>query len=136
MTLFLSNKISSSRKQWLHLTSFVEGKFPTNYLNAPISPSRVASLLFDGLVQKVQNKVDNWKERLLYQGGCLILICHALSYMATHTLVILPIPNTMIKKINSIISTFLWGERFDRAKRKWLSWPKVCKPVEEGGDGI
>lgn len=93
--------------------------------------------MLEGSMQKVQKKVASWKGNLLSQVGRLILIRHVLlSYMATHNLVMLPILNMVIKKINLILSTFLSSEDNDGAKKKWYPWSKVCKPIKEGGDGI
>lgn len=51
-----------------------------------------------------------WKVRLLSQGGRLILLKHVLSCMATHLLVVLSVQLVSLKKINSILSTFFWGD--------------------------
>lgn len=56
--------------------------------------------------------------------------------MATHTLVVLSVPLIVIRNINSILSSFLWGESNGRVKMKWCTWSKVCKPLDEKGVGV
>lgn len=70
--------------------------------------------------------------KLLSQRGCLVLIRHVVSSMATHTIAVLPVPIMILKKINSILSIFLQEESNDGGKMKWCAWSKVCNPVEEG----
>lgn len=116
---FLSNKISNCRRQGLlRLTGFVEALFPTKYLGAPLNPSRLTTRMLDPLIQKVRNKVASWKAKLLSEGGRLVLIHHVLSSMVTHTLVVLPMPSSVINRINFILSMFFWGERNGKSKKK------------------
>lgn len=70
------------------------------------------------------------------QGGRLILIRHVLSCIVTRMIAVLLVPIFVLKKINSIMATFLWGESNGKAKRKWDSCSKLCKPVEGGGIGV
>lgn len=52
--------------------------------------------------------------------------------MATHILEILVVPKVVINKINSILSTFFWGEQKGPKKAKWHVWSSICMPVREG----
>ncbi|KAG2682183.1 hypothetical protein I3760_11G180000 [Carya illinoinensis] len=106
------------------------------YLGGPLSSGRLTARMFEPLASKIRGKVAIWKGRLLSQGGCLILIRHVLSCMATHTLAVLAVPKMVLRKINTILSSFLWGENNGKGKRKWCSWDKVCKPVSKGGVGV
>lgn len=54
--------------------------------------------------------------------------------MATHLLAVLNVPTS--KKLNSILSTFFWGDINGKAKKKWYSWSKLCKPTLEGDLGL
>lgn len=52
--LFLSNKITSSRRQGLlRLIGFVEGMLLTKYLGAPLISGLLISWMLDSLVQKI-----------------------------------------------------------------------------------
>lgn len=64
------------------------------------------------------------------------MIRHFLSCMASHSLVITPVPKMVIMKINAILSSFFWRESNGRGKIKWGAWSKICKLVEEGGVGL
>lgn len=72
--------------------------------------------MLDTLVLKIQNKVANWKGKLLSQGGRLILIHYVPSCIAIYTIAVLPVPDVVIKKINFVLSTFLWERVVEEKK--------------------
>lgn len=69
-------------------TGFTEGQFPFNYLGVPIVDGRLKIIHFDPLLEMVSKKLAGWKNRLLSQGGRLILLRHVLSSMPIHLSVI------------------------------------------------
>ncbi|KAL9671504.1 hypothetical protein QQ045_009073 [Rhodiola kirilowii] len=68
-------------------------------------------------------------------GGRATLISSILGSIPIHTLSILPVPKGCIKRIESLLSKFLWDSR-QNSRRHWVNWPKVCYPKPEGGLGI
>ncbi|KAG2696624.1 hypothetical protein I3760_07G066400 [Carya illinoinensis] len=56
--------------------------------------------------------------------------------MSSHLMAMMDVPKSVVKKINSILSTFFWGEKNGRAKAKWCAWSRMSKPVQEGGLGL
>lgn len=58
---------------------------------------------------------------LLSQGGHLILIHHVLSCMAIHTLVVLPIPNMVVKKYN-----LFWLHSYAKRVKEKLKGNQKC----------
>lgn len=53
--------------------------------------------------------------------------------MATHLLVVLDIWKITLNRLNSIISSFFWGEVNGKPHMKWCGWKKLCKPAKQGG---
>ncbi|GMI64253.1 hypothetical protein like AT4G29090 [Hibiscus trionum] len=45
-------------------------------------------------------------------------------------------PVAVSTKLNSIMSSFLWGNSQDSSKIHWLKWNQVCKPSNCGGLGV
>ncbi|KAG2668049.1 hypothetical protein I3760_15G142300 [Carya illinoinensis] len=120
----------------LNNTGFTEGSFPTIYLVVSLVTGRLTARHLEPLVNKVRNKVAGWKVKTLSQAGQLTLIKHVLSCMATHLLAVLNVPQILLSKLNSILSTFFWGTHHGKPKRRWVSWLSICKPINEGGLGI
>ncbi|XP_042980145.1 uncharacterized protein LOC122310315 [Carya illinoinensis] len=105
--LFMSKRIPYDRRcGLLNKTGFTEGSFPTIYLGVPLVTGRLTARHLEPLVNKVRNKVASWKVKTLSQAGRLTLIKHMLSCMATHLLAVLNVPQILLSKLNSILSTF------------------------------
>lgn len=83
----------------IRLTGFNEGNFPVTYLGAPLSLGCMTTRILEKLVQKIENKVVNWKWTLSSQVGRLILRRHVLFNMLIHTLVVICAPRLVINKI-------------------------------------
>ncbi|KAF5468900.1 hypothetical protein F2P56_013011 [Juglans regia] len=136
-TFFFSKSISTARRRNLkRTTGLVEGNFPLTYLGVPLVSGRLTSRELEPLIEKIRRKIAGWKVNLLSQGGRLTLMKHVLACISTHMLAVLNVPLRVFKKLNSLLSTFFWGELNGRPRMKWISWEKVCKPYKEGGPGM
>ncbi|XP_040990944.1 uncharacterized protein LOC121238169 [Juglans microcarpa x Juglans regia] len=117
--IFGSPTISSARKRSLvRLTGFAKGNFLVMYLGVPLVRGQLKAGHFDQLIVKIRANVAGWKAKLFSQGGRLIFLNHVLSSMASHLMAVLEVPQIVLKKINSILSTFFWGEHNGKAKIK------------------
>ncbi|XP_022895288.1 uncharacterized protein LOC111409474 [Olea europaea var. sylvestris] len=135
--IFFSKNCSVTRKGVaLRESSFKEGQFPVIYLGVPVVQGRLTARHLEPLVEKIRKKIAGWKLQLLSQGGRLVLLRHVLTCMATHLLSVLNVPKSIFKRLNSILSSFFWGEVNGRTRKKWCCWDKLCKPVVEGGIGV
>ncbi|CAM8911543.1 unnamed protein product [Rhodiola kirilowii] len=129
---FFAKSISDCRrKDLLKLTSFKNGTFQTNYLGAPLFPGRPKIIFFKHLEDNIRNKIEGWTKQFLSISGRATLISSVLGSLSVHTLSILPVPKGCIKKMESLMSNFLWD-----SKRHWIKWSAVCTPKMEGGLGI
>ncbi|XP_057965296.1 uncharacterized mitochondrial protein AtMg00310-like [Malania oleifera] len=135
--VFFSKKIPIWWKRSLiRLTRFVEGVFPVIYLGVPLISGRLTIRSLEPLVQKIK-KEGGWVEvKAALARWSSNSLRHVLTCMVTHLLVVLDIPKAVHKNMNSILSTFFWGEINGKPKVKWCSWSKLCKPTSEGGLGV
>ncbi|KAL3635512.1 hypothetical protein CASFOL_020059 [Castilleja foliolosa] len=111
------------------------GKMPFNYLGAPIFKGRVKDVYFDGLVQKVIQKIQSWKNKFLSFTGKVTLLKAVLNSIPIHTISSTVVSKGVIKNLERLFTSFLWSK--DGEKRiHWCSWDRICKPKEEGGLGM
>ena len=79
-------------------------------------------------VTKLQAMLHAWCERKLsFLGRAVIVNVLSLSifwYLAN----IVTLPNKIVKKVNSLIYSFVWGK-----KREWLSRDTVSQSIARGG---
>lgn len=80
------------------------------YLGVLLVTGKLTMHSIEPLVNKVCNKVAGWKQKLLSQGGCqLILLKHLLTCMSTHMLAVLDVLKVVFTKIkNYLLAAFFW----------------------------
>uniref|UniRef100_A0A7N0TNA1 Reverse transcriptase n=1 Tax=Kalanchoe fedtschenkoi TaxID=63787 RepID=A0A7N0TNA1_KALFE len=97
------------------------------------SVTKLASLLDE--FNKIKSKILNWKNKFLSAGGKLALIRAILKSLPIHTIAAIPIPKSVVRRIEKIITSFLWdvgaGKRYH-----WISWKAIYKPICDEGLGI
>ncbi|XP_042980144.1 uncharacterized protein LOC122310314 [Carya illinoinensis] len=136
-SIFFSKYMSlTQRRRILRTTGFSEGTTPFNYLGIPIVAGRLLMAHFEGIINRVRDHIEGWKTRLLSSGARLILLKQVLQSIPIHCLSILHTPKGVIKKLERLFSTFFWGVRDGRSKKKWKAWEDLCRPVSEGGVGL
>lgn len=113
------------------------GKFPFTYLGLPLQPQGLKSQDWDYLVEKLNKRLQGWKENMLSIGGRSTLINSVLSSIPLYTLSIYRVHVGVINKIDKIRRRFLWqGTTIGRKKYSLVNWYKVCLSKEYGGLGI
>ena len=117
-------------------TGFQYRGLPFVYLGCKLVKGKRRMEHFQPLIDRIQAKLAGWKNRLLSPGGRLILIKHVLSSIPIYTLAVSELPRGVIKRIEKLMSTFLWGEVEGRDKRHWRKWQALCKPTQENGLGL
>ncbi|KAL9673369.1 hypothetical protein QQ045_029625 [Rhodiola kirilowii] len=110
--IFFSSSIREAQKtSLLQLTGFSEGVFPITYLGAPLFRGAARIDFFDYLVDKV------------------------LSAMPMHVIARLLVPKTTLRRIESIMSNFIWDQGAFK-RRHWISWQHLCRSKGAGGLGV
>lgn len=60
--------------------------------------------------------------------------CYAIYFH--YVLAALDPPKQVIKNIEKIFSSFLWGSHEDFDERNWMSWSHICHPIGSNGLGV
>ena len=119
------------------ITSFSRSHLPFDYLGCPIFLGRTRVHYFDGLLSKLRKKLVGWKLQLISLGGHIKLIRHVLMSMPLHLLAVHEIPDTILRSIRQICTSFLWDSKLEGLRRqRRVSWEKACRPLDEGDLGI
>lgn len=59
-----------------------------------------------------------------------------LSPMPSHAMTCFKLPMSLIKRIQSAVTRFLWDDRTGKKKMAWVSWNKLAQPKGKGGLGL
>jgi hypothetical protein len=109
---------------------------PTKYLGIPLTNRAYKMATWEGVINKLQERVKNWMYRSLDIAGRLILTKMVLQAIPTYMMSVFPALKGILQKIRTIQRDFLW--RGAETKKKWalVAWEKVCKPKGKGGLGL
>ena len=109
---------------------------PSKYLgvNFKLRGNRIAD--FQDLIDKISSKLQGWKAKLLSQAGRLTLINSVLTSIPIYTFSVYKIPETVCKRLDSLINAFWWGHDPGRKKLHMTNWDTITKPKAQGGLGI
>jgi hypothetical protein len=83
-------------------------QFPLKYLGVSLSDKKLSYAEWNGVIDKVQKKLPNWKGALLSIGGRIVLINSVLSSTPLYMLSLYKMPVKIKKKLDRIRCQFLW----------------------------
>jgi hypothetical protein len=112
-------------------------EFPTRYLGAPLSLSRISGAEEQRLVDSVAARILTWKGGLLSHASRMILTQSTLSAIPVHISICCCPSGWAIREIDRRRRAFLWaGADTVSSRRSKVAWPLVCAPKDHGGLGI
>ncbi|GKD95055.1 hypothetical protein Tco_1374892 [Tanacetum coccineum] len=117
-TEFFCNVLNHVKIGILNVMPFSEGKLPVKYLRVPLLSSRLLNRDCKILVEKVKNRIEDWKNKSLSFAGRLQLCKSVISSMQVYWASVIILPKD-----------------FKRGKAK-VAWEDICLPKQEGGLGI
>jgi hypothetical protein len=111
--------------------------FPCKYLGLSISHKKLRKCDLMLWIDKIADRLPNWKARLLNLAGRTTLVKFVLSAIPTYLLIAINIPQWVIKSIDKIWREFLWkGRKEVNGGSCLVSWEIVTRPLSYGGLGI
>ncbi|XP_071901100.1 uncharacterized protein [Coffea arabica] len=84
------------------------GSFPVRYLGVPLISTRLSVSDCALLIEKVQKKVRGWNSKLITYAVRLQLVESVLLNLQIYWSSTFLIPKTVIKKIEAVVTAFLW----------------------------
>lgn len=112
----------------------VNGSDPSpKYLGAPVYTGTSSH---DFLIQRFSSRLSAWKSKTLSQAGRLVLIKATLASLPVYYMSTKKIPASVIQELTRIMRNFYWGKKDGGKYMAYISWVKICRPVDEGGLGV
>ncbi|GJV39999.1 hypothetical protein Tco_1418439 [Tanacetum coccineum] len=128
--------IMEALEEFKGVSGLVPSTLPIKYLGVPLISSRLRYRDCKVLVERVQNRINDWKNKYLSFAGRLQLVMSVLSSMHGYWASVFILPAAIIHEIEQLMCGFLWCQgEMKRGKAK-VSWESVCLPKQEGGLGI
>ncbi|GJY83708.1 RNA-directed DNA polymerase, eukaryota, reverse transcriptase zinc-binding domain protein [Tanacetum coccineum] len=106
-TVFFGGMNVIEQNNILKIIPFSVGKFPMKYLGVPLITIQLSVSECKPLVEKVEKKILDWKNRALTYVGRLQLIASVLSSIHMYWALVFLIPKTVINEINKLLKRFV-----------------------------
>ncbi len=106
------------------------------YLGLPSFVGRAKYSSFSNLKERVWQRVNGWKEKLLSQAGREILIKAVAQSMPTYTMNCFLLSKKLREELQGIIRQFWWGQKGTERRINWVAWKKTCLSKSYGGMGF
>ncbi|GJT48037.1 reverse transcriptase domain-containing protein [Tanacetum coccineum] len=135
-TAFFCNVSNHVKLAILSIMPFSEGDLPVKYLGVPLISSRLLNKDCKILVDRVKNRIGDWKNKSLSFAGRLQLCSLVLSSMHVYWASVLMLPKGIIYDIQSLIHGFLWCNGELKRRPAKVSWDDICLPKQEGELGL
>ncbi|PKA51938.1 putative mitochondrial protein [Apostasia shenzhenica] len=97
---------------------------------------RAKKKAFLSIKDRISQRIEGWKERLLSIGGKEIMIKAIAQAIPTYAMSIFKLPTTLCKEIENIISRFWWRYSSKSKGIHWCQWNDLCKSKAEEGMGF
>ncbi|CAA7052246.1 unnamed protein product [Microthlaspi erraticum] len=109
---------------------------PIRYLGLPLSSKKLNVADCDPLLALIKKKMDAWTNRFLSLAGRLSLLSSVISGIVGFWTSAFILPLKVIKKINSLSSSFLWHGKTGLSSAAKVAWKTISSPKAEGGLGL
>ncbi|GJV32164.1 hypothetical protein Tco_1392564 [Tanacetum coccineum] len=131
-TTYFCNVTNHVKLSILQILPFEEGRLPVKYLGVPLVPSRLIYKDCKELIEKVQSRVDDWKNKSLSIAGRLQLVNSVIGSLHVFWASVFILPNRILLEIEQIMKGFLWCQGKMRSGKAKVAWEVVCLPKDEG----
>uniref|UniRef100_A0A2N9IH27 Reverse transcriptase domain-containing protein n=1 Tax=Fagus sylvatica TaxID=28930 RepID=A0A2N9IH27_FAGSY len=106
------------------------------YLGLPAMIGRSKKSIFNGLKERIVQRLQGWKEKFLSKAGREVLIKAVAQAIPTYAMNCFRLPKAWCEEVNGLIARYWWGQKKDERKLHWIKWDKLCTAKAEGGLGF
>jgi hypothetical protein len=126
--IYFFNTNPAIQRNLANIPGFERRTLPMKYLGIPLIDRACKMATWEGVINKLQERVKNWTYTTLNLAGRLILTKAVLQAIPAYMMSVFLAPKGVLQKKRAIQRDFLW--RGVKTKNKWalVSWEKVCRP--------
>ncbi|GJW44970.1 RNA-directed DNA polymerase, eukaryota, reverse transcriptase zinc-binding domain protein [Tanacetum coccineum] len=134
-TAYFCNVTNHVKMSILQILPFEEGRLPVKYLGVPLVSSQMIYKDCKELFEKVQHRVDDWKNKSLSIAGRLQLVNFVIGLLHVFWASVFMLPTRILLDIEQIMRGFLWCNGKLRSGKAKVAWEVVCLPKDKVGLG-
>ncbi|KAJ9562241.1 hypothetical protein OSB04_007401 [Centaurea solstitialis] len=134
--VFFGNVPDATKDAILECLPFRMGSFPIRYLGVPLSPVFLKVSEYGGLIDRVKQRIQNWKVKSLSFGGRRQLVISVLQSLQLYWMAIFVFPSSVLHELEVLFRAFLWSQGESIQGKCRVAWDIVCRSRDCGGLGI
>ncbi|XP_016206133.1 uncharacterized protein LOC107646461 [Arachis ipaensis] len=127
-------------EQWVQrmcrLWGCKEDTLPVKYLRVPLGANPRLIKTRKPIIDKVEEKLNLWKAKVLNKAGKLVLIKSVMNSLSVYYLSLYKMPKAVAEKLISLQRIFLWSKEDGRQGMALVKWELVQAPKKFGGLGV
>lgn len=112
------------------------GSLPFRYLGVPLNSRKPSLVSCEPLIHQIKTKFSSWSVKTLSFSGRLQLIKTVIAGITTFWCSAFILPKSIIGRINSLCSQFLWKGSTEGHNTARVSWETATKTKKQGGLGV
>eukprot|EP00253_Pinus_taeda_P035429 PITA_35429 len=123
--VFFFNTNIAIQRNITRILGFQREQLPSKYLEVPLTDKPLGKHIWEPILNKLQEKINNWTYRALNFAGFLVLTKAVLRAIPIFMLAVIPAPWGIKQQIRNIQRNFLWGR--GEKKNKWdlVAWDNL-----------
>eukprot|EP00253_Pinus_taeda_P006633 PITA_06633 len=106
---FIFNTVETVKRHLTRLLGFKQGDLPAKYLGNILDYSSKRLKNWQGILDKLKNRMANWNFRTLNIVGRIVLVKSVLQAIPIYPLSIMAVPQGVCIKIREVLRKFIWG---------------------------
>ena len=135
-TLFFNKNTDAQTMEEIKLSLHVPAiQHYEKYLGLPSFVGRGKKACFTQIKERIWEKMQGWKEKLLSQAGKEVMIKVVVQSIPTYSMSVFKLPIGLCKDIEAMIRKFWWGQG-ETKKIHWVKWSDLCSSKSVGGMGF
>jgi hypothetical protein len=92
------------------------------YLGLPALVGADRSDCFESFIERIIQRINGWKEKILSIGGKEILLKAVAQAIPVYAMSVFQIPKGVCKRMTDAIAQFWWGDDENSNKMHWMAW--------------
>ncbi|KAH9671615.1 putative ribonuclease H protein [Citrus sinensis] len=106
------------------------------YLGLPILHSRVTKATYQGILDKVQQRLSGWNAKHLSLAGRITLVQSVIQALPVYAMQSTKITVSVLTKIEQSCKHFIWSGNADQRKLNLIRWDTLYQPKSCGSLGL
>lgn len=134
--MFSRNTSAAKKGDFMRELNLQRETINDRYLGLPVHVGMSKTKMFAYLKEKIWQRIQGWKEKMLSRAGKEVLIKAIVQAIPSFAMGCFDLTKEICEQISKMIAKFWWSNQDRENKIHWLSWEKLTAPKCCGGLGF